>query len=165
MPTQAALPCAGAKPEGIESQMTPADEAVFSEFCQRFGRVTPPRQFGNPAHCSECEDANQRLLSLVPDDLDTAFLREPSRSWFLAWMGFEGFCYFLPGFCRVALERPRSDLSVLLDQLKDKWIASLMPEQTAALHALLAYCRDCGYASTDLERQALRSALQRTGAA
>lgn len=145
--------------------MTPSDEAVLSEFCQRLGPVVPPRQFGNPAHCSECEDANQRLLSLTPDDLDAAFLREPSRSWFLGWMGFEGFCYFLPGFCRVALEQPESDLSVLLDQLKEKWVDQLAPSQKAALHDLLAYFRECGYASSDSERRGLRLALQRTKAA
>src|SRR4030095_135066 len=144
--------------------MTPADEYAYEEFCRRFGAVAPPKVFGNPSHCSECEEANRRLISLDREDISAEFLRDSSSQgcWFLSWMGFEGFCFFLPGICRVAMENPASNVGLFLDRLHPEWVSQLAPKQIAALHDLLCYCRDCGYASDDLLRKELRSKIEAT---
>jgi hypothetical protein len=152
--------------------MTPADESVLAEFCQRFGQVAPPRQFGDPNHCSECEDANKRLLALSPDDLDAEFLREPSRSWFLAWMGFEGFCFFLPGFCRGLSKSPAvafplcSITSVRIgsrDSPPARRRRCMTSSPTAGIVATLPQTMSArSYASHSLEPKRPNHALQRT---
>lgn len=101
-------------------------------------------------------------MSLDREDLDAEFLREPSRCWFLSWMGVDGFRFFLPGICRVAMENPRSNLGLLLDRLHPEWLLQLAPEQRSGLHDLLRYCRDCGYALDDHVRKEIRAKIEVT---
>jgi hypothetical protein len=142
--------------------MSPADEYAFQEFCRRFGDAPPPQVFGNPGHCSECADANRRLMSFKREDFDAELLAEPGKSWLLSWMGADGFRFFLPGICRVAMENPLSNLGLFLDRLHPEWLLQLASEQKHAIHDLLCYCRDCGYASDDYVRKELRAKIEVT---
>ena len=140
--------------------MNHADDQVLAEFLAAFGRPQRPLVYGNPNHCDECYRANELLMSRAPEDLDPEELREPSKGWFFAWMGPEGWRYFLPGFVRLALVDPSRCFGLLVDRFNGDYLSVLSAPQRRALFEVLDYGRACGYASDNWTRTVLRRALR-----
>ncbi len=138
------------------------DEYAVDEFIAAWGAATRPTEYGDPAHCDECAEANRILMALDRDELDRTELIESSNGWFYAWMGFEGWLYFLPGIVKTAMMDPSKDLRILLDQLCPEYLSSLTLVRAKALHKFLHHCRACAYASDDSERASLQLAIDLT---
>ena len=142
----------------------PSEEALeaLAAFLRVYGQAPRPAVYGNPGHCDECAEAHALLMDRTPEDLDPEELAEPSRSWFFAWMGEQGWRHFLPGFVRLALLDPGKNTGLLLDQLESEFVRTLTTPQRAAIHTVLAHLTGSAVAFTAATRRALRQALDTT---
>ena len=145
----------------------PSEEAltVLATFRRAYGDAPRPAVYGNPAHCDECAEAHTLLMDRTPEALDPDELAEPSRSWFFAWMGEEGWRHFLSGFVRLALLDPGKNTGLLLDQLESEFMRTLTPSQRAAVHTVLAHLAASPVAFSPATRRGLRQALEATRSA
>lgn len=140
----------------------PSEETleILAAFRRAYGDAPRPAAYGNPEHCDECAAAHALLMDRTPDDLDPEELAEPSRSWFFAWLGEEGWRHFLPGFGRLALLDPGRNAGLLLVQLQSEFVGTLTPSQRAAVHTVLEHMAVSAIAFSPATRRALRQALK-----
>ena len=108
-------------------------EQVLNAIGEAFGGSPRPAQFVNAAHCCECAEHEDTLQRLTPA---TISLKEAGNPGWdpICFVSAEGFRYFMPGLCRLALAIGQdSYLDQFLFHLESKGRDDFTQQQKKAL--------------------------------
>lgn len=136
--------------------MDACDEEVLERVCEAFSDCTKAHLIRDSDHCSECAEADTFLTSLEREDVRLATIGDGAGYDYFSMLTDEGFRFFLPGLCRMALAERPNGIWHLLMRLQSRLASVMQTHHQAALLEFLDYLTAMGYAETDDTRKMLR---------
>ena len=118
-------------------------ETILTTIDQVFGAIPRPETMvRNPNHCDECADHEAVMQRVTPEAL--ALNEVGSPAWDpVCFLSDEAFCYFMPGFARLALEDDGAYLWQFFFHLDQGFrVDAFNAEQRRAVAALVDYIGD-----------------------
>ena len=115
------------------------------------------RLIRDPNHCSECLEAQKYLEALTPADIELEDIGDRIGFDYFSMITDEGYLYFIPGLCRIALEERPEGISHLLLRLGRAHTIITKETHKDAILDFLDYVKCMNYLSCNWERDELMS--------